>query len=106
MNQFLITSPPNIANGSYPSFFGRVSSSINAANAETAVALADYYEVQITIAAEIARTYIELRGAQYPLDIANRNAANQTKTLKLIKDLEAAVLPQDWKLRKQQLNSN
>lgn len=67
--------------------FGRVSNRVDAARAESDAALADVKDAQITIAAEVARTYIELRGAQYRLDIAKRNAANQERTLKLTKDL-------------------
>ena len=40
-----------------------------------------------TIAAEVARTYIELRGAQYRLDVAKKNAGNQQQTFNLTRDL-------------------
>lgn len=68
--------------------FGRVSNRVEAADAERDAVVADLRAVQVTIAAEVARSYMELRGAQYRLDIAARNADNQRQTVRLTKDLQ------------------
>jgi NodT family efflux transporter outer membrane factor (OMF) lipoprotein len=46
--------------------------------------------MQVTIAAEVARTYFELRGAQRQLAVAERNATNQRQTVKLAENRLAA----------------
>lgn len=69
--------------------FDRVSDAVEADRALTDAAVADLQNMYITVAAEVARSYIELRGAQYRLDIAERNAANQRKTYRLTQDLES-----------------
>lgn len=63
--------------------FDRVSSRIEAQAALTDAARADLENMYVTIAAEVARAYIELRGAQHRLDIAVRNQQNQAETYKL-----------------------
>lgn len=61
--------------------FNRVSQRIAAQEAFAEAAEADLKNVYVTIAAEVAGNYIELRGAQYRLDIAMRNAASQEESL-------------------------
>ncbi len=63
--------------------FGRVRAGVKAASAREDAALANMRDVYVMIAADVASTYIELRGLQYRLDIANRNAANQKETYDL-----------------------
>ncbi len=67
--------------------FGRVSQGIEAADARAAASEAGLHDAYVSVAAEIARTYIELRGAQYRLDVATRNAGNQEKTFHLTQTL-------------------
>ena len=67
--------------------FGRVSQRIAASEANLEAREADLDAIYVTIAAEVARTYIELRGAQYRLDVAKRNADNQQQTYNLTRDL-------------------
>ncbi len=63
--------------------FGRVSERIAVQAAlEQAVAM-ELDDIHITVAADVARAYVELRGAQYRLDIAERNTRNQSDTLEL-----------------------
>ena len=57
--------------------FGRVSQRIASSEANLDAREADLNGIYVTISAEVARTYIELRGAQYRLDVATRNANNQ-----------------------------
>lgn len=60
--------------------FNRVSNRIKAQKAIENVSVADLRGVYVSIAAEIARNYMELRGTQYQLDIAQRNVKNQRQT--------------------------
>jgi multidrug efflux system outer membrane protein len=63
--------------------FGGVRRSIQAAGAEVSAAQADRQDVLVTVIAEVARNYFELRGAQHQLDVATKNAENQRETLDL-----------------------
>lgn len=65
--------------------FGRVRRGVEAAGAEAGAAQADLRDAQVTVAAEVARNYLELRGAQERLKVANRNLATQRETLRLTK---------------------
>lgn len=64
-------------------FFGRVRREIEAASAEAQAAEAGVYATQVSVAAEVARNYFELRGAQHQLEVARRNADNQSETLRI-----------------------
>ena len=63
--------------------FGRIRSQVRsaAATAEGYAALVD--DVRVSIAAEVARNYFELRGLQQRLAVAERSLANQRETLRL-----------------------
>lgn len=60
--------------------FGAKRSARNASAADARAAEADLADVQVSIAAEVAVTYIELRGLQARLAIARNNLANQVET--------------------------
>jgi multidrug efflux system outer membrane protein len=64
--------------------FGRVRRGIEARSAEVAAAIAGVENSQVSVTAEVARNYFELRGAQHQLDVATRNTANQRKSLELV----------------------
>jgi outer membrane protein, multidrug efflux system len=64
-------------------FFGRVRRGVEAANAEVGAAEAGLRDAQVSVAAEVTRTYFELRGQQQQLDVARRNVANQRSTFDL-----------------------
>ncbi|WP_175674650.1 efflux transporter outer membrane subunit [Burkholderia ambifaria] len=64
--------------------FGRVRRGIEAQQTETAASAADIRAVRVSIAAEVARTYVDLRGAQERLRIARANVRNQRQTLALV----------------------
>jgi multidrug efflux system outer membrane protein len=66
--------------------FGRVARSVRAQGALVESAEHDLDDVHVTIAAEVARTYFELRGAQQQLAVAQRNAENQRHTVKITED--------------------
>jgi multidrug efflux system outer membrane protein len=63
--------------------FGRVRRGVEAARAESGAARADLRDAQVTIAAEVARNYLELRGAQARLAVAKRNLGTQRETVRL-----------------------
>lgn len=62
-------------------FFGRVRRGLQAQGALVDAAEAQLYDTHVTVTAEIARNYFELRGAQQRLDVAQRNAVNQEESL-------------------------
>jgi multidrug efflux system outer membrane protein len=61
--------------------FGHVRRSIEANSADFAAAFADRQDVLISLIAEVARNYFDLRGGQNTLAVARRNAENQRETL-------------------------
>jgi len=63
--------------------FGRVSHGIAAARADNQAFEADLHDVQVSVVAELARNYFELRGAQWRLAVAERSLINQRETLRL-----------------------
>ncbi len=67
--------------------FGRVRRSIEALEAEEGIAIAELRGVAVTITAEVARTYLELRGEQNRLAVARENAKNQRETYELTQAL-------------------
>ena len=64
-------------------FFGRIRRNIEASSAELRASEAGLHDAQITVIAEVARTYFELRGQQTQLDVARRNVENQRESLNL-----------------------
>ena len=64
-------------------FFGRVRRGIEASSAEVGAAEAGVYDSQVSITAEVARNYFELRGSQARLAVARRNAENQSESLRI-----------------------
>lgn len=65
--------------------FGRTAHEIEGARAELGAAQADLRGVQVTVAAEVARTYLELRGAQDRLVLAQRNEDREEETARLVR---------------------
>jgi outer membrane protein, multidrug efflux system len=63
--------------------FGRVSHGIAAARAENQAFEADLHDAKVSVVAELARNYFELRGAQWRLAVAERSLTNQRETLRL-----------------------
>jgi outer membrane protein, multidrug efflux system len=64
-------------------FFGRVRRGVEARNAELGAAAATLQDVRVSVTAEVARNYFELRGLQRQLAVARGNAENQRNTLEL-----------------------
>jgi multidrug efflux system outer membrane protein len=66
--------------------FGRVRRSVEAANAQVAGTEAERLDVLVSLTAEVARNYLELRGQQNQLAVARRNAELQKETLQITED--------------------
>jgi multidrug efflux system outer membrane protein len=64
-------------------FFGRIRRNVEANSALVQAAEAGVYNTQVSITAEVARNYFELRGSQQRLEVAQRNAENQRETLRI-----------------------
>ncbi|MCX6908509.1 MAG: efflux transporter outer membrane subunit [Verrucomicrobia bacterium] len=63
--------------------FGRLRRSVEASTAVVAETEAQRRDVLVTLTAELARNYFELRGAQHQLSVIRRNAETQRETLDL-----------------------
>ena len=64
-------------------FFGGVRRNIQARNAELEGEVANLHDAQISVIAEVARNYFELRGEQTQLAVARANVTNQQQVLQL-----------------------
>jgi outer membrane protein, multidrug efflux system len=65
--------------------FGRVRRNVQAQGAAVAVNQEDLRNVRVSLTAELARAYFDLRGAQEQLAVAHQNAVNQQRTLEVTK---------------------
>jgi multidrug efflux system outer membrane protein len=63
--------------------FGRVRHGVESARADAAAAKADLGDARVTVTAEVARNYLELRGAQARRLVAEANAQTERETLRL-----------------------
>ena len=66
--------------------FGRIRKGVQAQGALVGAAEEDLRNVRVSLAAEVARAYFELRGAQELLAVAQRNGENQRRTLQLTRE--------------------
>jgi outer membrane protein, multidrug efflux system len=66
--------------------FGRIRRGVQARGALVGAAEEDLRNVRVSLAAELARVYFELRGAQEQLAVAQRNGVNQRRTLELTRE--------------------
>lgn len=67
--------------------FGRLAAGIEAARFDTLAAREIRRDLAVSIAAETALAYINLRGAEARLDVARRNAGTQSEGLELVRTL-------------------
>ncbi|MGE3667082.1 MAG: efflux transporter outer membrane subunit, partial [Steroidobacteraceae bacterium] len=70
--------------------FGRVRRNVEAQRADLAASAADLGAVQVAIVGAVAQGYMELRGLQERLRVAQANAANQRETVQLVEARLAA----------------
>ncbi|MET0936127.1 MAG: efflux transporter outer membrane subunit [Luteibacter sp.] len=64
--------------------FGGIRRSVEAARADASAGEASLQDAQVTLFAEVARNYFDLRGTQLRIDVAKRDIANQQDSLKVI----------------------
>ncbi|MGZ9129118.1 MAG: efflux transporter outer membrane subunit, partial [Candidatus Binatia bacterium] len=64
-------------------FFGRVRRDVEASSDEVDAQEASLRDLGVSLIAEVARNYFELRGLQNQLATAKKNAGNQSKTLEI-----------------------
>ncbi|MEX1828274.1 efflux transporter outer membrane subunit [Luteibacter sp. CQ10] len=64
--------------------FGGIRRQVEAARADAAAGEASLHDAQVTLFAEVARNYFDLRGTQLRIDVAKRDIANQQDSLKVI----------------------
>jgi multidrug efflux system outer membrane protein len=62
---------------------GRLRQSLRARGAQAEAAVEDVRDVEVSLTAQVASTYLALRGAQERLAVARRNAENQRRTLEI-----------------------
>jgi outer membrane protein, multidrug efflux system len=84
----VITAPVNLWQVGFDAsweldLFGRVRRSVEAANAQTDVALESQPDAQVSLEAEVAETYLQLRGAQMLRATAVNLVAEQRETVEL-----------------------
>ena len=81
-------------------FFGGIRRTIEAANANYQAVAEDRADVTLTLLAEVARDYIDLRGAQRRIEVAQKNLAIERDLLALTQSLlTAGLAPQQDLLR-------
>jgi len=64
-------------------FFGRVRRNVEASSDEVDAQEANLRDLGVSLIAEVARNYFELRGLQQQLAVAKKNAGNQAQTLEI-----------------------
>lgn len=64
--------------------FGGVRRSVEAAGAQADASAASLQDAQVTLFADVARYYFDLRGTQLRIDVAKRDIDNQRESLRLI----------------------
>jgi multidrug efflux system outer membrane protein len=72
--------------------FGRVRRSVEAANADLQASVEDQHAVLIALCADVARTYVELRGAQLRKEVTERSLATQKDIYELTRQRRAVGL--------------
>jgi outer membrane protein, multidrug efflux system len=70
--------------------FGGIRRNVEAADAEITFAVEDYRDVMVTLTAEVAFNYIDLRGFQRAVEIARRNLQAQRRSADLTRQLRRA----------------
>ncbi len=75
--------------------FGRVRRSVEAADADTTASIEDSRDVLISLLGDVARTYIDLRGAQLRRSILEQNLKTQRDAYDLARDRRRAGMGTD-----------
>jgi NodT family efflux transporter outer membrane factor (OMF) lipoprotein len=86
--------------------FGGIRRGVEAANADIQAAIADRNAVLMTLLGDVARSYMELRGAQRQIVIAEENIRAQQQTLELTRARLRAGLANDLDVARQEAQVN
>jgi NodT family efflux transporter outer membrane factor (OMF) lipoprotein len=78
--------------------FGRVRRGVEAADADTAAAVADRDAVRVSLMAEVADAYIDLRGAEVRRAVTQKNISTSTELLRLATQAREGGLGNDFDL--------
>jgi NodT family efflux transporter outer membrane factor (OMF) lipoprotein len=78
-----------------PDLFGRVRRSVEAANADLQASVEDQHAVLVSLCADVARNYVELRGAQLRMEVTAQSLATQKELFELTKQRQAVGLTTD-----------
>ncbi|MCP1626803.1 efflux transporter outer membrane subunit [Pseudomonas nitroreducens] len=84
-----------------PDLWGRVSRSIEAADASVAAQQAMFEETRLGVSAELARAYFELRGVQQQIAVANQDISATEQSLQLIQVRADGGLVDDFDVERQ-----
>lgn len=84
--------------------WGRIRRSVESAAATYEASVESYRDVQVTLLADVASTYVELRTTQQRLAYALKNAELQRNAVSLTADRRAAGLVGDLDVRQAELN--
>ena len=85
-------------------FWGRISRSIESADASLQASVEDYRDVLVLLYAEVAVSYVEVRALQARIRLARSNVDTQRNTLKLTQDRFNAELVAELDVRQAELN--
>ncbi len=84
--------------------WGRIARSVESADAGLQATVEDYRDVLVSLYAEVANAYVNVRTAQARIIAALENVESQRKTLNLVKDRRAAELASDLEVAQAELN--
>lgn len=84
--------------------WGRIGRNVESADAALQATLEDYRDVLVSLYAEVATAYVEIRTLQARIDAAQGNVATQRQTLQLVRDRRRAELASDVEIAQAQLN--
>lgn len=87
-----------------PDVFGGTRAAAAAATADVGAAIEDLYGAQVTLTAEVAREYVDLRTLQARVSIARQNEASQAETLQLTQFRAQAGLVSDTDVEQARAN--
>lgn len=84
--------------------WGRISRDVESADAFLQATLEDYRDVLVSLYAEVASTYVDIRTLQKRISAAAGNVKTQQQTLQLVRDRRRAELASDVEIAQAQLN--
>ena len=86
--------------------FGRIRRSVESADAAYQASVEDYRDVLVTLFAEVARTYVDVRELQDRISYAEANAEAQRASLRLTRDLYEEGATSEIDVRQAESNLN